>query len=87
MGKQYEKLKQRVLSVPADLTYSEMQSFLEGFGYAEDNKGKTSGARVSFFRESDKRIIMLHKPHPQKELPRYAVRQTIETLQQYGDLE
>ena len=59
MGKQYEKLKQKVLSVPANLTYSEMQTFLEGFGYVENNKGKTSGSRVSFFRESDKRIITI----------------------------
>ena len=74
------------MKVPSDLTYSEMQKFLEHFGYAENQKGKTSGSRVLFFRESDGATIMLHKPHPQKELREYAIKQVIETLQQYGDL-
>lgn len=86
MGKKYEKLKEKVLKVPSDLTYSEMQKFLEHFGYVENQKGKTSGSRVLFFRASDGATIMLHKPHPQKELKEYAIKQVIETLQQYGDL-
>lgn len=45
------------------------------------NKGKTSGSRVIFESESHG-CIMLHKPHPQKELKAYQIKQLIEYLEQ-----
>ena len=42
MGKK-EKLIQRLLSVPKDFTFDEMQSLLEILGFEMSNKGKTSG--------------------------------------------
>ena len=86
MVNKYEKLKDRILKVPSDLEYTEMKSFLEHFGYKESNKGKTSGSRVAFFRDRDEAIVLLHKPHPQKEMKEYAIRQVIENLKQNGDL-
>ena len=59
-----EKAKARLLSLPKDYTYDEARSLLGQLGFREDNKGKTSGSRVEFFRESDKSGILLHKPHP-----------------------
>jgi len=43
--------------------------------------GKTSGSRVSFIREG-RRIIVMHKPHPRKELLSYQVKQLITNLEQ-----
>ncbi len=83
---QSEKLKQRILTVPTDLTYDEVKRFLYNLGYKEFNKGKTSGSRVLFYRESDKATIMLHKPHPTRILRTYAIEQMIETLKNRGDL-
>ena len=77
MGKK-EKLIQRLLSVPKDLTFDEMQSLLEILGFEMSNKGKTSGSRVKFSRGST--IIILHKPHPRKELLEYQIKQIIEKL-------
>ena len=86
MGNKYDKLKARVLSIPNDLTFAEMQSFLKHLGYEEQSKGKTSGSRVAFFRDKDKSTILLHKPHPQKEIKEYAIRQVIEALKRNGEI-
>lgn len=61
---QFEKAKERLLSLPKDFTYDEARVILNKLGFVEYNKGKTSGSRVKFYRESDKRVILLHKPHP-----------------------
>lgn len=39
-----------------------------------------------FFRKSDGAIIMLHKPHPNKELKKYAKRNLVQNLHDRGDL-
>ena len=81
-----EKLKKRIQKIPRDFTYTEAKSLLEALGFEEYNKGKTSGSRVKFFRKADGCIIMVHKPHPQKEMKEYAVKQIVEKLEEYGEL-
>lgn len=81
-----EKAKHRLLSIPRDYTFSEAKTLLLQLGFIEDNKGKTSGSRVKFFRESDKRVILLHKPHPQDTMKRYAVKQLVGFLKDLGEL-
>lgn len=56
-----EKLKERILSKPKDYTYTEAKNLLRQLGFEEKNKGRTSGSRVAFYRETDKRVILLHK--------------------------
>ena len=84
---QIEKLINRVLSVPKDLTYDELKRFLHHYGYKEDSKGATSGSRVAFIRQQDKASVILHKPHPTNIVQGYAIRQIIKHLQEIGDLE
>lgn len=81
-----DKLKREIKKKPKDFTYSEARRLLSKLGFAEINKGKTSGSRVRFYRERDKAIIDLHRPHPQDELKEYAVRQLVERLEEYGDI-
>lgn len=81
-----EKAKARILSKPKDYTYSEARNLVIQFGYVEYNKGKTSGSRVKFYRESDKAIIQLHKPHPGEILKPYQVEDIVECLREHGDL-
>ena len=64
----FEKARERILLMPKDYTYTEARYLLSHLGFVEYNKGKTSGARVKFYREKDNRIILLHKPHPIQEL-------------------
>ncbi len=79
MGRK-EKLIQRLLSVPKDFTFDEMKSLLEILGFEMSNKGKTSGSRVKFYNGNT--VIILHKPHPRKELLEYQVKQIIEKLKE-----
>ena len=44
---------------------------------------RTSGSRVKFV-SATKAPILLHKPHPRKELLEYQIKQLIETLEQEG---
>lgn len=81
MGK-IEKLIERLKSSPKDFTFEEMQTLLLALGFQLSNKGKTSGSRVKFFK--DDVFIILHKPHPRKELLSYQVKQIIEILSEEG---
>lgn len=81
MGK-LEKMIERLKSNPKDFTFEEMQTLLLALGFEMSNKGKTSGSRVKFSK--DDVFIILHKPHPRKELLSYQVKQIIETLSEEG---
>ena len=80
---QKEKLIQRLKSVPRDMTFDEAETLLQYLSYARSNKGKTSGSRVMFTSDSHPPIL-LHKPHPRKELLEYQVKQLIDILKQEG---
>ena len=83
MGKK-EKLIEKLKSKPKTLTFEDAESLLEFFNYHRSNKGETSGSRVVFSSEDHKTKILLHKPHPRKELLEYQVKQLIEQLKQEG---
>lgn len=82
----FEKAKERILGKPRDYTYTEAQYLLGKMGFEEFNKGKTSGSRVRFYREKDKKVILLHKPHPDDEMDRGAVNDLVEYLKEIGEL-
>ena len=65
------------------LIYASAEALLGYFDYFRSDKGKTSGSRVMFINEQHGSIL-LHKPHPQKELKGYQIKQLIEILEQEG---
>lgn len=81
-----DKLKLRICSCPKDFKYSEARTLLNNLGFREYNKGKTSGSRVMFSRDTDQVSIMLHKPHPNDEMKQYAVKQLKDFLKEIGEL-
>ena len=81
-----EKLKERILSKPKDYTYTEAKNLLRQLGFEEKNKGRTSGSRVAFYRETDKRVILLHKPHPGDVMDIGAVKSFVAYLHEMGEL-
>lgn len=81
-----EKAKQNLLNCSKNYTYDDAKSLLIKLGYEEKNKGKTSGSRVMFYRKSDQRIIMIHKPHPKNTMDTGALKDLIKHLKEYGDL-
>lgn len=80
---QKEKLIRKLKSVPRDMTFDEAETLLRYLTYLRSNKGKTSGSRVMFTSDAHPPIL-LHKPHPRKELLEYQVKQLIEILEQEG---
>ncbi|MBQ8562906.1 MAG: type II toxin-antitoxin system HicA family toxin [Firmicutes bacterium] len=80
-----QKMLNRLLLRPKDYTYSELRTLLGKLGYMEDNKGKTSGSRVSFYNKQ-KKVVSVHKPHPGNELKRYVIDLIIDSLRRNGDL-
>lgn len=84
MGRK-EQLIQRLKSKPKDFTFDDAESLLNYLDYIRSNKGKTSGSRVIFSNENHGDILLLlHKPHPQKELKAYQIKQLLEILEQEG---
>ena len=81
-----DKAKERILSKPKDYTYTEARYLLSKLGFDEFNQGKTSGSSVRFYRKSDNRVVLLHKPHPQDEMDAGAVKDLVEFLKELGEL-
>ena len=80
---QKEKLIQKLKSKPKDFTFDDAEALLGYFTYSRSNKGKTSGSRVMFVSDQYPPIL-LHKPHPRKELLEYQIKQLISALKQEG---
>ncbi len=78
MGRK-EKLIKKLKNNPKDFTFEEMKALLELLGFVMSNKGRTSGSRVKFMKNNIP--IILHKPHPRKELLEYQIRQIVDTLE------
>ena len=81
---QKEKLIEKLKSSPKTFTFDEAEALLGYFSYQRSNKGKTSGSRVMFTSDEHNTKILLHKPHPRKELLAYQVKQLKEYLEQEG---
>ncbi len=79
-----DKLINRLKQKPKDFTYDEAKKLLENLGFYEENKGKTSGSRVSFINDELNEKIDLHKPHPNNELKMYVVKNLLEKLYEIG---
>lgn len=80
---QKEKLIQRLKSEPKDFTFSEAETLLGYLSYRRSDKGRTSGSRIAFVSD-EHAPILLHKPHPRKELLEYQIKQLIDVLEQEG---
>lgn len=81
-----DKAKKRISSCPKDYTYSEARNLMQQLGFEEFSKGKTSGSRMKFYRASDGRIFLLHKPHPGDVMSPGAIRDFADFLEELGEL-
>lgn len=80
---QKEKLIEKLKARPKTFSFDDAESLLRYFSYRRSNKGKTSGSRIMFISEEHP-PIMLHKPHPRKELLEYQIKQLTEILKEEG---
>lgn len=76
----HEKLAEKLLKKPTNFTFDELVALLTGFGYTCEQRGRTSGSAVAFYNEKLDDKILIHKPHPQKEVKRYILELVIEKL-------
>lgn len=74
MGRK-EKLIRRFLQLPKDFTFDEIITLLGYFDYRIDNKGATSGSRVSFKNTKTGVSINIHKPHPGSVMKEWMMKQ------------
>lgn len=82
MGKK-EKLIKELKKRPKTFAYSDAESLLNYLNFVRSDKGRTSGSRVMFTNEAHGSIL-LHKPHPQKDLKSYQIKQLADYLEQEG---
>lgn len=80
---QKEKLIKKLKSKPKDMTFEEAEILLKYLSYTLSDKGRTSGSRVIFLSPNHAPIL-LHKPHPRKELLAYQIKQLVDILEQEG---
>ena len=80
---QKEKLIEQLKSRPRTFTFQDAEALLNYLEFTKTNKGKTSGSRVMFVSE-EHGSVLLHRPHPQKELKSYQVKQLCDFLEQEG---
>jgi len=66
-----------------DKKKNELVKVLGHFGFTEiSKKGKTGGSRVKFVN-AKKDIINLHKPHPERIVKQYVIKQILEKLKSW----
>ena len=78
-----DKLINKFLKKPKDLTYEELVQIMKFYGYVEIATGKTSGSRKKF-RNKNNDIIMFHKPHPKNIIKSYIIDEIIEKVERKG---
>ncbi|MCK5685260.1 type II toxin-antitoxin system HicA family toxin [bacterium] len=83
---EHEKLILKLKSRITNFRYQDLKSLLTGFGYTENQKGKTSGSRVAFIHMDTKHILRLHKPHPGNQLKLYQIDLILNELKERGIL-
>lgn len=79
----YDTIKRKLKQGSGNLTFDELTTLLQHFGYQKDNKGRTSGSRIKFYKK-DGHVIIMHKPHPRKTLLEYQVKQIRSILKEDG---
>lgn len=78
MSKQ-DKLLESFKAAKKDYKWQDLVAVLKGLGFEQV---EAEGSRVDFVRGG--LVVKLHKPHPQKEVKAYALKQVKETLHKEG---
>ena len=77
-----DKLIERFKLLPKDFTWDELKRLFSILGFELGNKGKTSGSRVIF--GNGKARYIAHKPHPDKYIKGYVMKQVLDFLTKNG---
>ena len=80
-----DKLIAQLLSCPSTHRFADFLKATTSYGFEMDNKDRTSGSRIRFYRPSDGRMFVMHAPHPSDELTAGTIRNIVRFLQDVGD--
>jgi len=75
-----EKLIERFIKQPTDFTFDELMRLFTILGFEPNNKGATSGSRVGLMHLEKKLSYTIHKPHPDRFIKSYVMRQLFQYL-------
>ena len=78
-----DKLINRFKSIPSDFTFDELSTLLRREGYRQL---EGTGSRVGFYKEQTNHMIKVHKPHPGSICKKYALRETLQRLEEAGEI-
>lgn len=83
MRKSHKRTLAAIFAQPtrADVSYDAVKSLLVSLG-AEFSEGR--GSRVKFYFKNSGLYIQIHRPHPRKEMPKWAIEQIRQTLDEAG---
>lgn len=79
-----KKIKEKFLKQEKDFTYDELVTLLHTLGFKELKGGHTSGSAVCFVHLKSGIPIRFHKPHPDKILKTYLMKQIKTVLEKEG---
>ncbi len=79
-----ERLAEQLMACPRTFRFDDAVRVMAWYGFALDEKGRTSGSRIRFYREHDGRMLIMHAPHPGNELRAAAVRNMVMFLREAG---
>lgn len=79
-----QKIKEKFLKQTRDFTYDELVVLLHTLGFAELKGGHTSSSAVCFVHLKTGIPIRFHKPHPDKIIKTYLMKQIKEVLEKEG---
>ncbi len=75
-----DKLISRFRAIPRDFTFDEMMRLFAAFGFEANNKGGTSGSRLTLVNPGRGLSYNMHRPHPDNAIKMYVMRQVLEFL-------
>ncbi len=75
-----DKLIKRFRKQPTDFTFDELMRLFTILGFESNNKGATSGSRVGLVHVEKKLSYTIHKPHPDRFIKSYVMRQLFQYL-------
>lgn len=81
-----KKIIEEFLKQGNNFEYQNLVAMLNYFGYKEAKIGKTIGSAVCFVNEKTGAKIRFHKPHPDRYIKKYLMRQIKQELEKEGVL-
>lgn len=79
-----ERLLKIIQTKPRNFKWNDVITLLSSLGYKQLKGG---GSRRKFYHDKTENILILHEPHPEKEIKIYAVKLIVNSLKEIGAID